>query len=90
MNKDGYFWSKLLIMIKRNEIGVFSIYPLKSGQMALKLRLMNKPHILAISCLTFLGSWALQGAPDFKIRYNQKFPCLEIMDSKAVKITDVT
>jgi hypothetical protein len=32
----------------------------------------------------------LSAAPDFKIRYNQKFPCLEVMDSKAVKITDVT
>ncbi|NBV97325.1 MAG: hypothetical protein EBT30_07255, partial [Verrucomicrobia bacterium] len=29
-------------------------------------------------------------AADFKIRYNQKFPCLEVMDSNAVKITDVT
>jgi hypothetical protein len=27
---------------------------------------------------------------EFKIRYNQKFPCLEVMDSSAVKITDVT
>ena len=90
MNKRGYFRSKLLIMIKKNEIQVFSIYPLKSGQMVLRLRLMKKTYILAISCLTFLGSWALQAAPDFKIRYNQKFPCLEIMDSNAVKITDVT
>ena len=90
MNKGDYFRSKLLIMIKKNEIRVFSIYPLKSGQMALKLRVMKKPYILAISCLTFFGSWSLQGSPDFKIRYNQKFPCLEIMDSTAVKITDVT
>ena len=90
MNKADYFRSILVIMIKKNEIRVFSIYPLKSGQMALKLRVMKKPHILAISCLTFFGSWSLQGSPDFKIRYNQKFPCLEIMDSTAVKITDVT
>lgn len=29
-------------------------------------------------------------APDFKIRYNPKFPCLEVMDAKAVKITDIS
>jgi len=29
-------------------------------------------------------------APDFKIRYNPKFPCLEVMDGKAVKITDIS
>ena len=51
---------------------------------------MKQFYLLAISCLTFLGSWTVEGTPDFKIRYNQKFPCLEIMDSKAVKITDVT
>ena len=31
-----------------------------------------------------------QSAPDFKIRYNPKFPCLEVMDGKAVKITDIS
>ncbi|MCX6935168.1 MAG: hypothetical protein NTZ01_03105 [Verrucomicrobia bacterium] len=45
---------------------------------------------LSISCFALLNTWSLQAAPDFKIRYNQKFPCLEVMDSKAVKITDVT
>jgi len=90
MNKSGYFRSKIFTMIKNNEIRVFSIYPLKSWQKVLKLMLMKNLYIFAISCLTFLGSYSLQGAPDFKIRYNQKFPCLEIMDSKAVKITDVT
>ena len=44
-----------------------------------------------ISCALFLlGVFSLSAAPDFKIRYNQKFPCLEVMDSQAVKITDVT
>ena len=90
MNKCGYLRSKLVTMIKKSEIRIFSIYPLKSGQLVLNLRVMKRSYLLAISCLTFLGSWALQATPDFKIRYNQKFPCLEIMDSKAVKITDVT
>ena len=31
-----------------------------------------------------------EAAPDFKIRYNPKFPCLEVMDSKAVKILDIS
>ena len=31
--------------------------------------------------------WA---APEFKIRYNSKFPCLEVMDGKANKITDIS
>lgn len=33
---------------------------------------------------------SLTAAPDFKIRYNAKFPCLEVMDSKAAKITDIS
>lgn len=32
----------------------------------------------------------LPAAPEFKIRYNAKFPCLEVMDGKAQKITDIT
>jgi len=39
--------------------------------------------------LFVLGSF-VQAAPDFKIRYNPKFPCLEVMDGKAVKITDIS
>ena len=31
-----------------------------------------------------------EAAPDFKIRYNPKFPCLEVMDGRAVKITDIS
>jgi len=45
---------------------------------------------LAPVVLFLIGAFSLSAAPDFKIRYNQKFPCLEVMDSKAVKITDVT
>ena len=37
-----------------------------------------------------LLSTSLTAAPDFKIRYNAKFPCLEVMDSKAAKITDIS
>jgi hypothetical protein len=41
--------------------------------------------------ISFFACTALGlAAADFKIRYNQKFPCLEVMDSSAVKITDVT
>lgn len=45
---------------------------------------------LFLCSLFCLGAFSVSAAPDFKIRYNQKFPCLEVMDSKAVKITDVT
>ena len=90
MNKGGYLRSKLLIMMIKSTFSVFSSAPLKSGRMVLKLNLVNRAFRFSLSCLIFLGSWTLEGAPDFKIRYNQKFPCLEIMDSKAVKITDVT
>lgn len=31
-----------------------------------------------------------EAAPDFKIRYNPKFPCLEVMDGGAKKITDIS
>lgn len=46
---------------------------------------------LTLFSVVLLGSvFSSLAAPEFKIRYNQKFPCLEVMDSKAVKITDVT
>jgi hypothetical protein len=46
---------------------------------------------LGMGCFAFfLCLVGVQAAADFKIRYNQKFPCLEVMDSSAVKITDVT
>ena len=43
-----------------------------------------------VLCFLGLFSTSLTAAPDFKIRYNAKFPCLEVMDSKAVKITDIS
>jgi len=46
---------------------------------------------VGIGFVSFFAFTALGvAAADFKIRYNQKFPCLEVMDSSAVKITDVT
>ena len=52
---------------------------------------MSQVRILLFGCwtslLTLVGA---EAAADFNIRYNQKFPCLEVMDSNAVKITDVT
>ena len=52
---------------------------------------MNQLKALFVGCSIFLFSLVgLEAAADFKIRYNQKFPCLEVMDSNAVKITDVT
>lgn len=44
---------------------------------------------LALGCVCFLGA-NLNAAPEFKIRYNPKFPCLEVMDGKAQKITDIS
>ena len=61
-----------------------------------KLKEMSQSHDLhgfhrfvGFALLFILGNFA-QGAPDFKIRYNSKFPCLEVMDGKAVKITDIS
>ncbi len=52
---------------------------------------MKQPQALFLGCSIFLFSLVgVEAAADFKIRYNQKFPCLEVMDSNAVKITDVT
>jgi len=46
---------------------------------------------VGIGLVSFFACTALGlASADFKIRYNQKFPCLEVMDSSAVKITDVT
>ncbi|NDC80237.1 MAG: hypothetical protein EB090_03045 [Verrucomicrobia bacterium] len=62
--------------------------PLKNDSCASKLG--NVRRLAFISFVLSTGFFPLHAAPDFKIRYNQKFPCLEVMDSKAVKITDVT
>jgi len=90
LNRGLNSWSKLLVMMKKCKSSVFLSDPLISGRMVLRLILVNRAFRFSLSSLIFLGSWTVEAAPDFKIRYNQKFPCLEIMDSKAVKITDVT
>ena len=61
---------------------------LKIGGWATILSFVRKLSLFSMAL--FAGAMSLTAAPDFKIRYNQKFPCLEVMDSKAVKITDVT
>lgn len=63
--------------------------PLKIRDWATSIVLVRR-LFLAPVVLFLIGAFSLSAAPDFKIRYNQKFPCLEVMDSKAVKITDVT
>ena len=70
--------------------------PIEKWGFVVKVRTMRSGHenhgiirFLVLSLLSILGSVA-QSAPDFKIRYNPKFPCLEVMDSKAVKITDIS
>lgn len=63
--------------------------PLKIRNNATTLNVVRKSTLFSITFSLALAS-SLWSAPDFKIRYNQKFPCLEVMDSKAVKITDVT
>ena len=56
---------------------------------------MKSTHLLSVRVAVILFSvglfsTSLTAAPDFKIRYNAKFPCLEVMDSKAAKITDIS
>ena len=63
--------------------------PLKIRDWATRLYLVRRLFLAPVVLFLF-GAFSLSAAPDFKIRYNQKFPCLEVMDSKAVKITDVT
>ena len=63
--------------------------PLKIPDRRTRFKIVRKSSLLFLT-LCFAGVYPLLAAPDFKIRYNQKFPCLEVMDSKAVKITDVT
>lgn len=67
------------------------IDPLINQKCRLRLRYMPIMKSVGIGLLSFFACTALGlAAADFKIRYNQKFPCLEVMDSNAVKITDVT
>jgi len=74
----------------KNKFTTSSFFPLKSKGRVLKLTLVTKMLRFGLGALVLFSACFLQAAPDFKIRYNQKFPCLEVMDSKAVKITDVT
>ena len=68
-----------------------TIDPLINRKCRLKLIYMPAMRSVGIGLVSFFACTALGlAAADFKIRYNQKFPCLEVMDSSAVKITDVT
>ena len=65
--------------------------PLINGGSRLSFNYMPTRKLLGMGCFAFfLCVVGVEAAADFKIRYNQKFPCLEVMDSSAVKITDVT
>jgi hypothetical protein len=74
----------------KNKFTTSYFFPLKSEGRVLKLNLVTKMLRFGLGALVLFSACFVQAAPDFKIRYNQKFPCLEVMDSKAVKITDVT
>lgn len=69
--------------------------PLKFGESRVPLNLMKVSgmgtSIWGLVVLSLFG-FGQDGhaAPDFKIRYNPKFPCLEVMDGKTVKITDIS
>jgi len=65
--------------------------PLINDRSGFSFNYMPTCKSLGMGCLAFfLFVVGVEAAADFKIRYNQKFPCLEVMDSNAVKITDVT
>jgi len=68
-----------------------TIDPLINQKCRLNLYCMPIMRSVGMGLVSFFACTALGlAAADFKIRYNQKFPCLEVMDSSAVKITDVT
>lgn len=51
----------------------------------------NSAGMVCAGFLVAVLSYAsAKAAPDFKFRYNPKFPCVEVMDGKAVKITDIS
>ena len=73
------------------KISKTTIDPLINQKCGLRLKYMPLMKSLSFGLVSFFACTALGlAAADFKIRYNQKFPCLEVMDSNAVKITDVT
>ena len=74
--------------MKINDLFNF-VCPLKIANRGTSLKSVRR-YLRFFLTVFFAGGFSLFAAPDFKIRYNQKFPCLEVMDSKAEKITDVT
>ena len=73
-----------------------SASPIEKMSFVGNLTVMSKSHVfhgfslfVVVASLLVLEN-STQAAPDFKIRYNPKFPCLEVMDGKAVKITDIS
>jgi hypothetical protein len=74
--------------MKINDLFNF-VYPLKITNRGTNLNSVSR-YIRYFLAVFFVSGFSLFASPDFKIRYNQKFPCLEVMDSKAEKITDVT
>ena len=55
--------------------------------MTLKASLAWRGAVLMIFLMG--GGHKGRAAPDFQIRYNSQLPCLEVLDSKAVKIADI-
>ena len=89
-------WSKILMSRYIKRIHKLGGSPIEKQQRVGKVILMRKSHVnhgfLCLLILVFFYGFPkdAEAAPDFKIRYNPKFPCLEVMDGKAVKITDIS
>ena len=61
-----------------------TIDPLINRKCRLRFNYMPTMRSVGIGFVSFFAFTALGvAAADFKIRYNQKFPCLEVMDSSA-------
>jgi len=85
------FVSKPLMNALDRKSSKTTIDPLINWKCRLNLIRMPAMRSVGMGLVSFFACTALGlAAADFKIRYNQKFPCLEVMDSSAVKITDVT
>ncbi len=58
-----------------------------------QMKVVSERKGWSVFLVVILG-WGLahtaESAPEFKIRYNPSFPCLEVMDGKAAKITDIS
>jgi len=80
----------LMIQVDTKKVKIIKD-PLINGGSRLSFNYMTIRKLFGMGCFAyFLCVVGVEAAADFKIRYNQKFPCLEVMDSSAVKITDVT